>query len=358
MFVFVGTYTHRGSDGIYVFHMDTATGALDPVGHTVGVVQPSFLALHPDRPLLYAANELPEAAGDRGGKASSFAFDPHNGALTALNEQPTHGGLPCHLTVAAQGCLLLVANYADGKITVLPILGDGSLGEAVQVIQHRGAGLRTDRQAGPHAHSITLDPSGQYALAADLGTDQVLVYRVAAEEGCLEAHDPPFACVPPGSGPRHLDFHPAGRFVYVINELGSTITGFHWDSDAGRLDPLETVPTLPADFTGDNTCADIHVHPSGRFLYGSNRGHDSLVIYAVDIDTGILEFAGHEPTRGRNPRNFGIDPTGTFLLAANQDTDSVVAFRIDEASGLLEATGYTASVSLPVCVKFLAAEGV
>jgi 6-phosphogluconolactonase len=246
---------------------------------------------------------------------------------------------------------VLVANYGGGSVAVLPIQEDGQLGAATDVVQHVGSSIHPTRQQEPHAHSITLDPTNRYALACDLGLDQVLIYRFDSAAGKLAPNDPPGAPLRPGAGPRHLAFHPSGRYVYVINELDSTLTVFAWDETRGTLREIHTMPTLPEDFAGKNTCADLHVAPSGRFVYGSNRGHDSIVIFAINAQTGELSYVGHESTRGQTPRNFAIDPTGTFLLAANQRSDTIVSFRINQETGKLTPTGQVTRVPTPVCIK-------
>jgi 6-phosphogluconolactonase len=294
-------------------------------------------------------------AGRKTGSVSGYAVIPETGKLKPLNSQPSGGPGPCHVTVDKEGKNLLVANYSGGSVAVLPIADDGSLKEPSCVIQHKGTGPNKSRQEGPHAHSINLDPAGRFAFAADLGLDKLLIYRFDAAKGTLTPSDPPFASVAPGAGPRHLAFHPNGRFAYVINEMGMTVTAFAYDAERGALKELQTVPTLPAgrETTPADSTAEVAVHPSGKFLFGSNRGHNSIAIFSVDAETGKLTPAGHESTQGKTPRNFGIDPTGAFLLAANQDTSNVVVFRIDLKTGLLSPTGSSVQVPLPVCVKFV-----
>lgn len=345
--IYVGSYTRAGNPGISVWDFDAAEGKLN-LRTEAEAENASFLAFAPDRRFLYAVNEL----GQPGGGVSAFRVDAETGGLTFLNRQPSHGTYPCHLSVDQTGRCVYVANYGSGVLAAYRIQADGSLSEATEVVQHTGAGPDKRRQEGPHAHSITVDPSNRFALAADLGIDKVMLYRLDLEGGKLIPHAPPWAEVAGGSGPRHLDFDPTGRFVYLINEMGNTITVFSYDADAGTLSTLQTVPTLPEDFTGRNTCADIHVHPSGRFLYGSNRGHNSLVCYTIDGDTGLLNYGGHQSTLGETPRNFAIDPSGRFLLAANQDSDSIVVFAIDAESGQLTPTGEVAQVPAPVCIRF------
>jgi 6-phosphogluconolactonase len=353
--VYVGTYTGKESRGIYLLELDPASGALTPRGLAGELDNPSFLALHPDRPFLYAVSEVEQLGGQKTGAVAAFAIDPGTGKLRELGRRASGGTGPCHVVVDRRGKNVLVANYGGGSVAVLPVREDGHLKEASAVIRHTGSGPHPGRQEGPHAHSINLDAANRFALVADLGLDKVLVYRFDAGRGTLTPNVPPAASVPPGSGPRHLAFHPDGRHVYVINELSSTVTACGYDPEHGVLKEVQTVSTLPEGFKGENTTAEVQVHPSGKFLYGSNRGHDSIAVFAIDAGTGRLRPAGHESTRGKTPRSFGVDPTGTYLLAANQDSDSVVVFRIDPVTGQLRSTGSTARVPAPVCVQFVAA---
>ena len=351
--VYIGTYTRGRSEGIYVYRMDGSSGALERAADAVRIDNPSFVAIDPQRRHLYAVSESSELADTPIGAVSAFSIDSKTGALAYLGRQSTGGEVPCHLTVDATGRSLLVANYGSGSVCVFPIQDGGGLGEMTDFVQHQGSSVDPGRQTGPHAHSVTLDAANRFVFAADLGLDKVLVYKLDATRGKLTPNDAPWVRVKAGAGPRHFDFHPSGVFAYVINELDSTLTAFAYDRVAGTLAKIETVSTLPDGFTGQSTCADVHVSPSGRFLYGSNRGHDSIVVFAIDGDTGRLDYVGHEPTQGKTPRNFAIDPTGTFLLAANQDSDTVVTFRIDERTGLLEPTGHVAEVPMPVCLKLV-----
>ncbi len=353
MRVYVGTYTGPKSQGIYQARLDLASGSLSAPELAGETANPSFLAIHPSWRFLYAANEVWGPAGSAGGSVSAFAIAPDTGRLTLLNKVASGGVGPCYVSVDREGRSALAANYGSGSVCVLPIGEDGRLAEATAVVQHSGSGPNPKRQEGPHAHSIQPDPSGRFALAADLGLDKILVYRFDAARGTLAPNDPPAAAVAPGAGPRHLAFHPNGRFVYVINEMASTITAFGYDGARGVLALRETVSTLPADFRGESFCAEIQVHPSGRFLYGSNRGHDSIAVFAVGADGGTLTPLGHASTQGKTPRNFRIDPTGAYLLVANQGSDTVVVFRIDAAGGGLRPTGAAVTVPSPVCLKFV-----
>jgi 6-phosphogluconolactonase len=353
--VYVGTYTSGASKGIYRLELDLKTGALKPVGEPTETVNPSFLAFHPSGRFLYAVNETGDAPGDASGGLSAFAIDPASGALTFLNRQTSNGPAPCHLSLDKEGRHLLVANYWGGSVQVTAVQPDGRLGEPTNVIQHHGQGPHV-RQENPHAHAVHLDPTGALALVADLGLDMLVAYRFDAARGTLAPNEKATVQLRRGAGPRHFTFDPRGRVAYVLNELNATITVLAYDAAAQTFTELQTVGTLPEGFNGPNTTAEIVVRPDGRFVYASNRGHDSIAIFAVDAATGKLTAAGHQPTLGKRPRNFAIDPTGTFLLAANQDSDSIVVFRIDAASGKLRAVGKPVRVPTPVCVRMRAVE--
>ncbi|HOU11836.1 MAG TPA: lactonase family protein [Anaerolineae bacterium] len=353
-FVYVGTYTQEtGSEGIYVYRLDMTTGELVLSSTASEAVNPSFLAVDPQHRYLYAVNETMRFAEQPGGGLSAFAIDPQTGALTFINSQLTHGGAPCHVSVAQNGRFVYVANYMGGNAAAFPVRADGGLEPASDVVQHSGSGVNPHRQEAPHAHSITLDPTNRYAFVADLGIDKVMTYQLDLVNGKLPPHTAPWTEIAAGAGPRHLAFHPNGQYAYLITEMGSTIIAFAYDAVQGTLIELQTVPALPADFDGRSTCADIHVAPSGKFLYGSNRGHDSIVIYAIDAATGLLTYVGHTPTQGKTPRNFAVDPTGTYLFAANQDSGTIVTFRMDSETGHLTPTGHVAAVPWPVCVLIL-----
>ncbi len=353
LLVCVGTYTRGEREGIYVYRINLSTGALKFVTKTAGAVNPSFLAADPKNRYLYAVNEVKEIDGNPGGAVSAFSINLKTGSLTPLNRQPSHGTAPCYLSVDKTGRYVLVANYSSGSLSVFPIREDGQLGEATDVVQHQGSSINPRRQKGPHAHSIVVDPTNRYVFAADLGTDKVMIYKLDLTEGKLKPNDQPWVQIKAGAGPRHLAFHPSCRYAYLINEIDSTLIAFAYDQRHGTLKELQTFPAVPEDFSGTSYCADVHVSPSGRFVYGSNRGHNSIVIYAIDEATGKLIYVDHEETQGRTPRNFAIDPTGTFLLAANQNTDTIVTFRIDPRTGKLEPTGHVTEVPAPVCIRIL-----
>lgn len=360
-FLYVGTFTAhqllgRGNaEGIYVFKVDSTTGALTLAHVHPEAINPSFLALAPDGRHLYSVNAVAEIDGQAGGAISAFARDAQTGALTYLNRQPSHGAGPCHVNVERTGRTVLAANYGGGSIAALPILADGQLGPAATAIQHvGGSNAVPDRQAGPHAHSINLDPAQRFVLVCDLGLDRVLIYRLEAATARLTPNEAqPWVALEPGSGPRHLDFHPSGRFVYVINEIASTLTAFAYDGERGVLSAIHTLSTLPEGGHAGNSTADVHVHPNGKFVYGSNRGHDSIAIYAIDEATGRLTHLGNESTRGRTPRNFMIEPNGARMLVANQDSGDIQAFRIDQSTGGLDYQGKLAEVPSPVCLKLV-----
>jgi 6-phosphogluconolactonase len=327
MLVYIGGAGGKQGGAIYRCRIDLASGALSEPELTVEAIGPTFQVIHPSGKFLYSVNEGGKFNGAPGGGVSAYAIAPGTGALTPLNAENTGGAWPCFVTVDKAGNHLLGANYGGGSVFAFALGADGKIGQRTALVQHEGKGPDPKRQEAPHAHSINLDPAGRFALACDLGLDKVLVYRFDAEKGTLSANDPPSAAASaPGAGPRHLAFHPSGKWAYVINEMGK---GVSW-------------------------CAEVQVHPSGKFVYGSNRGHDSIVMFSVDAQTGKLTVLGQEPTQGKHPRNFRIDPTGTYLLVANRDTSNVVVFRIDAATGLLKATGHVVKVPGPNCVKFLA----
>ena len=354
--VYIGTYTSAKSKGIYLSRFDSATGKLTEPQLVAETRNPSFLAVHPTERFLYAVGEVSDTQGKRAGAVNAYAIEGKSGKLTELNQQTSGGTGPCHISVDATGKCALVANYGSGSISALPVKPDGSLGEAATAIQHTGASVNPQRQAGPHAHFICPSPDNRFALAADLGLDKVVVYRLDAETAKLTTNNPPFAVVAHGAGPRHLVFHPGGKFVYVINEMALTVTALSYDAARAALFEEQTVSTLPADYkaTERDSCAEIAMHPSGKFVYGSNRGHDSIAVLAAN-EKGKLTLIQNEPSQGKTPRHFAIDPAGRWLLAENQNSDSVVVFAIDPATGKLKPAGHTLSVPSPVCAVFVKA---
>lgn len=350
--VYIGTYTGGASEGIYRLRFDAETGRLDHLELAAAIQHPSFLALHPTKHTLYAVGVTTGDDGERMDSVTAFAIEPGTGRLTQLNRESSMGRGPCHIAVDRAGRHVAVANYGGGSIAALPIREDGSLGPACAFVQHEGSSAHPQRQQQAHAHSVYFDAAGRFVFAADLGIDKIMVYRFDDTRGTLEPNDPPYASLAPGAGPRHFAFHPSGKYAYAINELDCTITAFAYDADAGKLDTLHSVTTLPEDFDGENTTAEVCVHPSGRFVYGSNRGHHSIAVFAVDPDTGRLTPRGWTSTQGETPRNFNLDPTGRFLIAANQQTDTLAVLRINPEDGTLEPTGQVIETPTPVCVVF------
>jgi len=354
--VCVGTYTGPQSQGIYAYRFDSRTGRLTLLGLAAETANPSFLTVDPSGRFLYAVNEVGAFAGQKSGAVSAFAIDRETGKLTFLNQVSSRGSGPCHVSLDRTAKHVLVANYGGGSVAVFPVLADGGLGEATAFVRHRGHSMDPDRQEGAHAHAIETSPDNRFVLAADLGLDRLLVYHFDAARGTLAANDPPAAQVSPGAGPRHFAFASNGKFIYVINEMGSSVTVFSYNAARGALQELQTISTLPADFHGQNDDAEVAVHPSGRFLYASNRGHDSIAVFAIDAQKGTLSPIEHVPTEGKTPRNFAIDPTGLHLIAANQNSNSLVVFRIDPQTGRLKGTGQVIEVPSPVCVTFVAVD--
>lgn len=348
--VYVGTYTQRTSKGLYAFRFDPATGKLAPLGLVAELENPSFLAVHPDQRFVYAVSETQ-------GSVAAFAVDPASGKLTALNSVSAKGRGPCHINLDKTGGTAAVANYGNGSVATFPVGADGRLGEASSYHQHEGSSVNPQRQQGPHAHSVDFSPDNRFLMSCDLGLDKVLVYRFDPKSSSIAANEAAFVSVKPGSGPRHFAFHPGAQFAYVINEIASTTTAFNYDAQDGAFTEMQTVSTLPDGVTDRNITAELEMHPSGRFLYGSNRGHDSVAVFAVDAQTGRLTLIQTASTQGGSPRNFAIDPTGGFLLVANQGTDTIVVFSIDARSGTLTPTGDTLRLDAPVCIRFAAGTG-
>jgi 6-phosphogluconolactonase len=356
--VYVGTYTNtvRESKGIYAYRF--SAGQLTPVGAEGLVAEtpnPSFLAVDPSHHFLYAVNEsIPD---QKDGTVSAFSIDRKTGALTFLNAVPSGGAGPCHLSVDHTGKYVLVANYDSGSVSVFPVLPGGRLGGSSAFVQHTGHSINPERQQGPHAHEILPSPDNRFALVADLGLDQLLVYRFDATQGTLTPNNPPYASVEGGSGPRHFVFDRTGKFVYLVNEMHSTVTVFSYNAANGTLQELQTVSALTKNSIPENTtAAEIELGPSGRYLYTSNRGDDTITVFSIDPVKHTLTPVQHAPTLGKTPRGFAIDPTGTYLLAANQDTDNMFVFDIDPTTGQLAATGKVLEVPSPVCVVFVPTE--
>ncbi len=354
LLVFIGTRTQSGSRGIYSLRLDPASGRLSAPVLAAESVNPTFLALHPNRRFLYAVGEISDPAGQSGGGLRAFAIGPEPGRLTPLNQAPSGGAGPCHLTVDATGRCLLAANYRSGSVAALAIRPDGRLTEPATVLQHAGAGIHPVRQQGPHAHSVNLDPANRLALVADLGLDKLMVYRLDPARAALTPHEPAFVPFPPGSGPRHLAWHPDGTRAYVCNELNNTVSALDFEPDPGRFTLRQSVGMLPALFKGESLAAEIRVHPAGRFLYASNRGHDSLAVFAISPSDGTLTLAAVQPCGGAWPRHFALDPSGAWLLAAHERSDTLRLFRVDPDNGHLEPAGDPVPVPAPLCVLFYA----
>lgn len=360
MLVYIGTYTEalphvagRGK-GIYRCQLDLSTGALTPLDHTPNIVNPSYLVVDPTQQYLYAVQETDEGHNPA---VFAFAIEPETGSLSFLNQQPAHGGLPCHIATDRTGRFVLTANYGTGSASVLPVLDNGQLRPVVAVVQHQGSGVNPARQEGPHAHAVVFDSTNRYVFIPDLGLDKIMIYRFDQSQGQLVPHEPPFCQLHAGAGPRHFVFHPNGQYAFVMNELDATVVVLAYneenEEDEATLSPVQTISTLPSDFDGERSGSAIRVAPSGRFVYAANRGHDSIAIFAFDEATATLSPLGHESTQGQTPRDFALDPSGTFLLAANQDTDTIVTFRIDQQTGQLEQTGHVAHIPNPTCVAFV-----
>jgi len=355
--VYVGTYTSKTtSKGIYAYRFDSDKGQLTSIGVAAETIDPSFLAVHPNGKYLYAVNEIANFNGGTSGAVSAFAIDEKTGALKFLNQVPTRGAGPCHVSLDKEGAFVLVANYDSGSIASFPVHDDGSLGTTSGFVQHSGSGPNKERQEGPHAHWIGTSPDNRFALAVDLGLDQVIVYGFDSIKGVFTPMLSGFAKVKPGAGPRHLAFHPNGKFAYVLSEMESSVTVFSYQPKTGGLTSLQTIFTLPKDYSGPKEAAEIAVHSSGKSLYTSNRGHDSIAVFAIDEKKGTLKSLGQVLTGGKTPRHFAIDPTGSYLLAENQESNNIVVFHIDPATGSLTPTGQTVEVPSPVCITFVAAQ--
>ena len=355
LLLFVGTYTTgTQSKGIYTYRFNTKTGTLRYVSTAENVIDPSYLTTDTSGRFLYAVNETLEYDGKKSGAVSSFALDRQKGTLTLLNKQPSFGGAPCYITLSKDEKHAIVANYVAGNLSVFPIDSTGRLGTKSDIVQHVGTGPRRDRQEAAHAHSIDLDRNGVFAAACDLGADKIYLYKFDSKAGRLTPNSAQeFFQSPAGSGPRHLAFHPNRDLAFVINELDCTVTSLKYDPSNGTLGQIQTISTLPKDWVGESTGGELHVSPDGQFLYGSNRGHDSIVSYKIDQPSGRLSLIGHTPTGGQVPRNFIIDPTGGYLLVANQKSNNIVVFTVEQATGKLQATGNVIDVPTPVCLKLI-----
>jgi 6-phosphogluconolactonase len=344
--VFIGS----GRANIEAYHFDLATGALTPVGVAAKIAHPSFFAIAPNHRFLYS---ITEGGNNAASSISAFSIDPADGKLTLLNSQPAGGAGPCHVQIDARGKTALIANYGSGSVAAFPIKSDGALNSISAFIQDHGSSVNPGRQEGPHAHCIVTDPTDHFAFVCDLGLDKVLSFKFDPADGSLHANNPAFVATKSGSGPRHLSFHPNGRWAYLSAEMGNTLTAYAYDSASGVLREIQSESTLPKDFSGQSTAAEVAVHPNGKFVFCSNRGDDSIAVFACDPDTGKMTFVERASTNGKTPRQFEIDPTGAWLLAGNQDSDTVVIFRIDTATGHLQPVGDPVPSDNPMCIKFL-----
>jgi 6-phosphogluconolactonase len=361
--LYVGTYTEdilfgtgqvlagKGK-GIYVFDVDPQTGILTPGPVAEGVRNPSYVDLSPDGRFLYAVNELKEFQGGFGGGLSAFSVDPRDGGLAFLNDGPTGGTDPCHVTVDQGGSTVFVANFASGSVCSYRTTPDGRLGERIAFVQHEGgSGIDAARQSGPHAHAVVLDEANGLVWVPDLGRDEIVVYTHDPSVGSLTLRPDRVVKADPGAGPRHFVVRPDGKYAYLVNELASSVTVLARGSDGGMM-PIQTYPTLPEDFRGHNSCADIRISPDGRFLYASNRGHDSIAVFRTDTREGLLDFVGTVSSGGKIPRSFSLDPSGRFLTTANQDTDNLVVYRIDGNTGMPGEMIQEIAVGTPVCLRY------
>ncbi|MDD9268841.1 lactonase family protein [Paenibacillus sp. GCM10023248] len=346
---FIGSYADSANPGVYACQYGEESGALEVLHEVNGLQNPTFLAVDKEHWKLYALSEGTDASGQRCGAAAAYDIDPGSGQLTLLNKEITLPATTCHIQLDHTNAILMVSSYHGGMVGVSPVLPDGRIGESTDIQQHQGASV-LPVQDRPRAHSVFVDRTNTYIGVCDLGLDRIKLYKLDLAARKLHPHSE--VAVAPGSGPRHFAFHPSYRYGYVINELGSTVTAFRFDEEQGVLEEIQTMATLPDDYKGDNACADIHISPDGKYLYGSNRGHDSLVVYAIDEATGRLSLVEHAPTLGKHPRNFAISPDGAHVLVANKDSDNVVTFSRDAATGKLVPTGSVLTLSQPVCIKF------
>ena len=341
---YFGTFTRgeQGGKGIYVSRFEVSSGRLSPIRLALEAEDPSYLAVHPNRRTLYSTNEV----GGRPGTVSAYAIDPTTGSLSLLNQVPAQGRGTCHIGLAGDGGMLAVANYVTGTVASYPVLGDGRLGETVSIMQHRGA-------EAPHPHSANFAPDNRFLIVPDVGTHKVHLYRVDPARAMLQPHDPAEFPFRPGSGPRHLAFHPSGRYCYILEETGNMVMALKWDERSGTLEEVQRIPTVPASFPGETWTAEIVVHPTGKFLYGSNRGHDSIAVFSIDPDSGRLSTVDYTPTRGSYPRNFNLDPSGKWLIALNRESNNVVTFAVDPRTGRLTPTGQVLELPSPSCLRWV-----
>jgi 6-phosphogluconolactonase len=349
---YVGTYTSGKSQGIYIYEMDLANGGLKYLGTSDKIENPSYQVIDNKVEFLYTVMETEKYNGKLSGAVAAYAIDKKTGLLKFVNSQPTEGRAPCHININKSGSHIFAANYREGIVFVFPVNRDGSICAASCVIEHKGSGPNKERQEKAHAHYVSLTPDEKYLCAVDLGIDKIMVYNFDSTTGRLQPSGHSEVNIRPGSGPRHMVFHQSGRFAYLINELSSDIVAFEYSPEEGTFNEIQYISTLPSEYTGINYCSAIHISPDGRYLYGSNRVHDSIAIFNIDNNNGKLELIATVPTKGSYPRDFQIDPSGKFFYAANQNSDSIVVFRILLESGIIEPTGKVINVPSPVCIKF------
>jgi len=347
MCVYFGSHSSGPGIGFSKSYFNTNTGVLTKPEFLIEAKEPAFFIIHPNGKYLYTCNS------GQPGQISAYAIDSTTKHLILLNQKPSYGGDPSFISFDKTLRFALVANYDGGNICVYAIQPDGSFGDRTAFVQHEGKSVNPERQTHAYAHSIIVDQSNRFVLVADLGLDKVFVYRFNEKDGSLSSNDPPFAMVKPGSGPRHVRFHPNGKWIYVINEMGCSISCFNWDSDKGTLIEFQNISTLPKDFTNTSTCAELEIHPNGKFLYCSNRGHNSIAVFAIDQISGQLTLIQHVPTKGNTPRNFAFDPTGKWIICTNQDSNNAVVFSINKTAGYLTQVGEPVEVPQPFCERFL-----
>lgn len=347
MFVYFGAHSSGPHIGFSLSHFDTETGVLTPPKFLLEAKEPAFFIIHPDGKHFYSCN-----SGIPGG-VSAYEIDPHTGDLKYINRVLAGGGDTSFISLDQTGQYALVANYLGGSGAVFKLRPDGGIGDWTGFTQHTGSSVDPQRQTHPYAHAILTDPTNRFAVIPDLGTDNLYIYHFDEKVGTIKPNAPPYIHVAPGSGPRHVRFHPNGRLIYLINEMASSIIGFDWDTAAGKLTEFQTVSTLPEDFKGTNACAELEIHPNGKFLYASNRGHDSLAVFAIDSTNGKLSLIEHTSSRGKTPRNFAFDPSSQWIICTNQASDNAVVFRVDPTSGHLSAVGGPVAVPAPFCERFL-----
>jgi len=349
--LYVATYSSQDGEGIFVATFDSTHGTLGRLRPTGGLKSPAALTIHPQGNVVYATTLIQESPEKAVGGVVALAVDPQTAELREIDRRRSGGTGPCYLSIDTDGVCLLVAHCGTASVACLQLQPDGRFGKASTLVPHVGESRNSEGK--PQAHSIIVAPGNRSAIAADLGLDRLFLYRLAARSAQLTPHDPPFAALTPGSGPRHLAVHPSSRWIYSVNELGNTISAGSFNTETGVYEFLQEISTLPADFRGESYAAEIQVHPSGRYVYASNRGHDSLAAFAMNAETGRLESLGQTPSTGKFPRHFAIDPTGRFLVVANQKSDQLAVFQIDELTGRLTPQGTPIDVRQPVCVKFL-----